>query len=268
VNTSSGPVRLSPRVTPSLSRLSQKFWQLGKIRRNPPLHFPSSGWSVHPSLPVRQPAAACDGKRLGDEGKAVGFPRLTALLSEVECPILRRSTVAGSGEPSLAQRQPQNQDDHNHDSGFVDGIHGWRWRILDFIQCEEPQSTSASRFTAGALGFLGAGNFLFRSQYKIIKQQLLRPPRPSCRVSGVSPYKPHHDRVQLKGLSSFPLIRGHSRTSKQLRHPSDGAASVYGRHRIATIRSNFVLLHLLHFFSKSVPNSPPPHASPLALWGF
>jgi hypothetical protein len=41
-----------------------------------------------------------------------------------------------------------------HDSDFVDGIHGWRWRILDFIQREEPQSSSASRFAAGAFGFL------------------------------------------------------------------------------------------------------------------
>ena len=32
--------------------------------------------------------------------------------------------------------------------------HGSRLRVLDLIQCEEPQSSSASRFTAGALGFL------------------------------------------------------------------------------------------------------------------
>jgi hypothetical protein len=30
----------------------------------------------------------------------------------------------GSGEPSLAQQQqPQKQDDHNHDSDFVNAIH-------------------------------------------------------------------------------------------------------------------------------------------------
>jgi hypothetical protein len=50
-------------------------------------------------------------------------------------------------------------------------------------------------------GELHAGNFPFRSQYKMIEQQLLPPSRPSCRVSGVSPYKPHHNRIQLKGLT-------------------------------------------------------------------
>ena len=36
-----------------------------------------------------------------DEGKAVGFPRLTALLSEAECPILQRTTAAENGVKSL-----------------------------------------------------------------------------------------------------------------------------------------------------------------------
>jgi len=35
----------------------------------------------------------------------------------------RPTTAAGSVEPSFAQPQPQKQDDHNHDSKFVDGIH-------------------------------------------------------------------------------------------------------------------------------------------------
>ena len=34
------------------------------------------------------------------------------------------------------------------------GIHGRRVRFFDLIQCGEPQSSSASRFTAGAFGFL------------------------------------------------------------------------------------------------------------------
>src|SRR5215469_15558027 len=33
-------------------------------------------------------------------------------------------------------------------------LHGWRVRFFDLIQCGEPQSSSASRFTAGAFGFL------------------------------------------------------------------------------------------------------------------
>ena len=38
-------------------------------------------------------------------------------------PILRQTKAAGSDEPSLAQQQPQDQDDHNQDSDLVDGIH-------------------------------------------------------------------------------------------------------------------------------------------------
>jgi hypothetical protein len=33
-------------------------------------------------------------------------------------------------------------------------LHGWRLRFFDLIQCGETQSSSASRFTAGAFGFL------------------------------------------------------------------------------------------------------------------
>ena len=61
----------------------------------------------------------------------------------------------------------------------------------------------------------------------------------------MSPYKPHHDRVELEGLSPDLLIRGHSRNSKELRHPSDGAPSVYGRHRIAVVDFNVLWIHLL-----------------------
>jgi hypothetical protein len=70
---------------------------------------------------------------------------------------------------------------------------------------------------------LGAGNFLFHSQYKMIEQQLLPPSRPSCRVGGMTPYKPHHNRIQLKGLTAPDLVVcGHSRNSKELGYPSDG----------------------------------------------
>jgi hypothetical protein len=41
-------------------------------------------------------------------------------------------------------------------------------------------------------------------------------------------------------------VRGHGRNFKELGHPSDGAASIYGRHRIAVIDFNFVWTHLLH----------------------
>ena len=95
-------------------------------------------------------------------------------------------------------------------------------------------------------GSLGGGNLLFRSQCKVIEQQLLLPPRPSCRVSGMSPYKPHHRGVQLKGLNLVFLVRRHRRNFKEVRHPSDGASSVYGRHRIAVVDFNFVSIHLLH----------------------
>src|SRR6516225_8795028 len=95
-------------------------------------------------------------------------------------------------------------------------------------------------------GRLGASNFLFRSRCKLIEQQLLPSTRPSCRISGVPPYKPHHDRVQLERLRSPLLVRGQSRSSKELGHPSDGAASLYGRHRIPVVDFNFVSIHLLH----------------------
>jgi hypothetical protein len=36
----------------------------------------------------------------------------------------------------LVHEQQHKQDDHNCDCDAVDGIHGWLWRILDFIQCE------------------------------------------------------------------------------------------------------------------------------------
>ena len=34
----------------------------------------------------------------------------------------RRTTAAGSGEPSLVHEQPQKQDDHNYDSNAVDAV--------------------------------------------------------------------------------------------------------------------------------------------------
>jgi predicted alpha/beta-hydrolase family hydrolase len=40
-------------------------------------------------------------------------------------------------------------------------------------------------------GRLGGSNFLFRSQYKIIEQQLLPAIRPSCRVSALRYVRDH-----------------------------------------------------------------------------
>src|SRR5215831_6944791 len=82
----------------------------------------------------------------------------------------------------------------------------------------------------------------------MIEQQLLPPIRPSCRVSGVSPYKLHHDRVQLEGLSPDLLERSHSRNSKDFGHASDSAAPIYGRHRIAMVDFNFLWIHLCRLF--------------------
>jgi hypothetical protein len=99
---------------------------------------------------------------------------------------------------------------------------------------------------AAGSGELGAGNFPFCGQYKIIEQELLPSSRPSCRVSGMSPYKPHHDRVQLEGLIPDLVVRRHSCNSEEVGHPSDGAASIYGHHRIAVAEFNLVSIHLLH----------------------
>jgi hypothetical protein len=41
----------------------------------------------------------------------------------------------------------------------------------------------------------------------MIEQQLLPPVRPSCWVGGMSPYKLHHDRVQLEGLGPHVVMR-------------------------------------------------------------
>jgi hypothetical protein len=38
--------------------------------------------------------------------------------------ILLLRYITRSGEPALAQEQPQNQDDNNRDSEEVEGIHG------------------------------------------------------------------------------------------------------------------------------------------------
>jgi hypothetical protein len=92
---------------------------------------------------------------------------------------------------------------------------------------------------------LGAGNFLFRSHHKIIEQQLLPPSGPPRRVSGVSPYKPHHERVELESLSPDFLLRGHSCNFKEVGHPSDGASSIYGHHRIAVVDFNFASIHFV-----------------------
>ena len=62
----------------------------------------------------------------------------------------------------------------------------------------------------------------------------------------MSPYKPHHHGVQLKGLNLVFLVRRHGRNFKEVRHPSDDASSIYGRHRIAVVDFNFVSIHLLH----------------------
>src|SRR5262249_31896836 len=108
----------------------------------------------------------------------------------------------------------------------------------------------------------------------MIEQQLLPPIRPSCRVSGVSPYKLHHDRVQLEGLSPDLLERSHSRNSKDFGHASDSAAPIYARHRIAMVDFNFLWIHLCRLFliaerSHQITriatdsNPPAPHASAL-----
>jgi hypothetical protein len=93
---------------------------------------------------------------------------------------------------------------------------------------------------------LGADNFLFRSQYEMIEQQLLPSVRPPCWVGGMTPYKLHHDRVQLEGLIPDLVVRRHSCNSEELGHPSDGVASIYGHHRIAVAEFNLVSIHLLH----------------------
>ena len=62
----------------------------------------------------------------------------------------------------------------------------------------------------------------------------------------MSPYKPDHRGVQLKGLNLVFLVRRHGRNFKEVRHPSDGASSIYGRHRIAVVDFNFVSIRWLH----------------------
>jgi hypothetical protein len=74
---------------------------------------------------------------------------------------------------------------------------------------------------------------------------LLPPSGPSRRVSGVSPYKPHHERVELEGLSPDLLLRSDSRNFKEVGHPSDGPSSIYGRHRIAVVDFNFASIHFV-----------------------
>ena len=71
----------------------------------------------------------------------------------------------------------------------------WVWKVY---------KKYGSDFKGQGRGELGAGNFLFRGQCKIIEQQLLPPCRPSCRVSGVSPNKPHHDRIRLDRRQPTP----------------------------------------------------------------
>src|SRR5436190_23649099 len=57
-------------------------------------------------------------------------------------------------------------------------------------------------------------------------------------------------RSESRGLTTqspvWMPVRGHGRNFKELGHPSDGAGSIYGRHRIAVIDFNFVWTHLLH----------------------
>src|SRR5215831_3200526 len=56
------------------------------------------------------------------------------------------------------------------------------------IRQYSPRSSGSAvprRTTAAGTGGLGAANFLFCRQYKIIEQQLLPRTRPSCRVSRV-----------------------------------------------------------------------------------
>src|ERR1700751_755712 len=62
----------------------------------------------------------------------------------------------------------------------------------------------------------------------------------------MSPYKPYHDRVQLQRLIPHLVVRRHRCNSEELGHPSDGAASIYGHHRIALVEFNLVSIHLLH----------------------
>ena len=121
---------------------------------------------------------------------------------------------------------------------------------------------------------LVAGNLIFRSQCKRIEQQLPSLNRPSSRVSRVSPYILHRRRVQLERLVPFRIC-SRSRNLEELRHPRDGAASIYGRHRIAAIDFNFVSVHLVHSdLEPSVParlcacpNPPLPRALSLARSG-
>src|SRR5204863_5970107 len=92
-----------------------------------------------------------------------------------------------------------------------------------------------------------AGNFRLRSRCELLDQQQQLLFRPSPRVRGVSPYKPHHGRVQREGLRPAEiLVCGHSRHIKELCHPSDSAAASYGRHGIAVVDFNLVWAHLLH----------------------
>jgi hypothetical protein len=61
----------------------------------------------------------------------------------------------------------------------------------------------------------------------------------------MSPYKPHHRGVQLKGLNLVFLVRRDGRDFKEVRHPNDCAASINRHHRIAVADFNFVCIHLL-----------------------
>ena len=105
------------------------------------------------------------------------------------------------------------------------------------------------------LEVIAASNFPLRNQYELIDQQQLLAFRPSRRVGGVSPYKPHHGRVHREGLrppASDVLVRRHSRHFKELGHPRYCATSPNGRHRIAVVDFNFVWFHLPYSASYAV----------------
>jgi hypothetical protein len=56
--------------------------------------------------------------------------------------------IQQDGRMFMFQARPKALDRKDNEA------HGWRLRLFDFIQCGEPQSSSASRFTAGSTGFL------------------------------------------------------------------------------------------------------------------
>jgi hypothetical protein len=45
------------------------------------------------------------------------------------------------------------EETHLQSRARVSALHGWGLALLTVIQCEEPQSSSASRFTAGAFAW-------------------------------------------------------------------------------------------------------------------